>query len=231
MTNEASKTNLIRGPQFIEKYFSGRVIDIGCGVDRVTDLAEPFDLEHGDAGNILEYRTVDSYDAVHSSHCLEHMTNVPEALKQWWALVKPGGYLILVVPDEDLYEQGRFPSVFNTDHKATFRIDKRDSWSSASYDLRSLLEALENIEIISIERQDTGYDYKIQSKRVSGFGEALLKLNAARRRISRSLHLNNQLIDKFWNRLFFTLGAPIDQTLGQAVAQIQAIARKRPESV
>lgn len=228
MTNEASKTNLIRGPEFIETYLSGKVIDIGCGVDRVTDTAEPFDLEHGDAQNILQYREAESYDTAHSSHCLEHMTNVPHALKQWWALVKPGGYLVLVVPDEDLYEQGRFPSVFNPDHKATFRIDKRKSWSPVSCDLRTLLESLAHAEIISIGRQDTGYNYRMQRKHVSGFGRFLFGLNAARRRIFRSLHLDSPRIDKFWDRLFFALGAPIDQTLGEAVAQIQAVVRKKP---
>ena len=63
-----------------------------------------------------------AYDAVCSSHCLEHMRDVPAALTQWWALVRKGGYLVLVVPDEDLYEQGGWPSLFNSDHKATFRI-------------------------------------------------------------------------------------------------------------
>lgn len=229
MTNEASKTNLLRGPEFIEKYLSGKVIDIGCGVDRVTKTAEPFDLEHGDAGHILEYRQAESYDVAHSSHCLEHMANVPGALRQWWALIKPGGYLILVVPDEDLYEQGRFPSVFNTDHKATFRINKSDSWSPVSYDLRTLVEGLENAEIVSIDRQDSGYDYTMQRTRVSGFGHVVFKLNAVRRRISRSLHLDGTRINKLWDRLFFTIGAPIDQTLGGAVAQIQVVARKRSE--
>jgi hypothetical protein len=42
----------------------------------------------------------------------------PEAaLRQWWALVRPGGYLVVVVPHEDLYEQGMWPSAFNSDHK------------------------------------------------------------------------------------------------------------------
>ena len=64
------------------------------------------DLIHGDAQHILDYKKKESYDCVNSSHCLEHMKDVPSALSQWWGLVKPGGYLVTVVPHEDLYEQG-----------------------------------------------------------------------------------------------------------------------------
>src|ERR1700730_16888727 len=106
MTNEASKTRAVRGPQFAELYLAGAVIDIGCGLDPIVAHAEPFDLQHGDAQEIAALRPNAAYDAVCSSHCLEHMRDVPKALEQWWALVRDGGYLVLVVPDEDLYEQG-----------------------------------------------------------------------------------------------------------------------------
>ena len=51
------------------------------------------------------------------------MRDVPQALEQWWQLVKPGGAMVIVVPDEDLYEQGAWPSLFNRDHSATFRLN------------------------------------------------------------------------------------------------------------
>jgi hypothetical protein len=66
----------------------------------------------------------------------------------WWALVKPGGYLVIVVPDEDLYEQGMWPSRFNTDHKATFNLGESKSWSPVSYDIEALVQALPRAEII-----------------------------------------------------------------------------------
>ncbi|MBV5346213.1 MAG: methyltransferase domain-containing protein, partial [Rhodoferax sp.] len=71
-------------------------------------------------------------DFVHSSHCLEHMRDVREALKNWIRIVKPGGFLILTVPDEDLYEQGQWPSRFNTDHKWSFTIHKERSTMPSS---------------------------------------------------------------------------------------------------
>src|SRR5262245_895099 len=114
--NESAKTNQIRGKEFMDRYFQGRVIDIGCGTDLAVTHAEPFDSEHGDANRVLDYLQPEQYDCVHSSHCLEHMAHPEQALRDWWALVKPGGYLVLVVPHEDLYEQGVWPSRFNPDH-------------------------------------------------------------------------------------------------------------------
>ncbi len=40
-----------------------------------------------------------SYDFVLSSHCLEHVANPLAALHEWRRIVRPGGFLILVLPD------------------------------------------------------------------------------------------------------------------------------------
>ena len=127
--DEASKTRRVRGPDFERQYLSGKVIDIGAGTDPVCPWAEIFDVAEGDANFITRYRAPETYDTVHSSHCLEHLHDPKQALRQWWQLVRPGGYLVLVVPHEDLYEQGFWPSIFNPDHKATFRLDGTASWS------------------------------------------------------------------------------------------------------
>jgi len=106
---ESSKTNQVRSEEFFNTYLKGKVIDIGGGSDTVTENAEVFDLEHGDAQHILRYKDKESYDCVYSSHCLEHMKDVPLALSKWWELLKPEGYMIIVVPHEDLYEQKIWP--------------------------------------------------------------------------------------------------------------------------
>jgi hypothetical protein len=46
------------------------------------------------------------------------------------------------VPDEDLYEQGIWPSEFNVDHKHTFTICKARSWSPVSINLTDLLASV-----------------------------------------------------------------------------------------
>lgn len=166
--NEATKTRKVRGVEFEKLYFAGKVVDIGSGKDLVIHHAEPFDKKHGDANNILQYLPIDAYDCVHSAHCLEHMHQPEATLKQWWQIVRVGGHLIVVVPHEDLYEQGFWPSLFNLDHKATFRLDKTNTFSPVSYDLLELARQLPGAEIISAIVHDLNYDHSL---RVQGFSK------------------------------------------------------------
>jgi SAM-dependent methyltransferase len=227
MTDEASKTRAARGPQFESTYMRGAVIDIGCGPDPVVAHAEPFDLQHGDAQEIAALRPSGAYDTVHSSHCLEHMRDVPKALAQWWTLVRNGGYLVLVVPDEDLYEQGGWPSSFNYDHKATFRIGKEHSWSPVSYDILTLVSSLDGAVVISCGRQDLGYDYALMRTSLSTADRLLFRLFRMTRGVIRRLGDRGRPLAGIANRLFRMLNAPVDQTEGAALAQIQIIAQKR----
>ena len=70
------------------------------------------------------------------------MRDPVEALRHWFRVLKPGGHLVCVVPDEDLYEQGVFPSTFNSDHKWTFSLWKAASWSAKSVNVVDLIKAL-----------------------------------------------------------------------------------------
>ncbi|WP_338635662.1 methyltransferase domain-containing protein [Spirobacillus cienkowskii] len=223
---ETSKTNQIRGEDFLKKYLSGKVIDIGSGDDLVCLTAERFDKYEGDANHITKYREPNTYDAVHSSHCLEHMLNPKNALEEWWKLIKPGGFLVLVVPDEDLYEQGFWPSRFNRDHKVTFTIRKEKSWSPVSYNIFDLVESLPSSEVISIELQDKNYNYQLQTKYPP---PPIAKINIVRRAVRRIIRLlicNQSWWEKMENRRFYTHNVPVDQTMREAVAQIQVIVRK-----
>ena len=53
MVDETSKTRLVRGKDFSEKYLLGKVLDIGAGEDRVCAHAEGFDTKEGDAASHL----------------------------------------------------------------------------------------------------------------------------------------------------------------------------------
>jgi SAM-dependent methyltransferase len=228
---EATKTRAVRGEAFAETYFSGSVLDIGCGPDLVVPHAQPFDVEHGDANEILNYLPAESFDCVHSSHCLEHMMDPPRALGQWWALVRPGGFLIIVVPDEDLYEQGVWPSAFNPDHKATFRIDRPISWSPVSYDIRALAAALPNGAVIDCTVQDHSYDRRMMRDGPVRLKKLLLQVGGLRADLFRKM-MRHELpvyrISQLLARLEHALGKPVDQTQDDALAQIQVIVRKLP---
>ena len=157
-------------PNFARRYFVGDGIDIGGAPDPLALYAELFplirtvrtwDVADGDAQNMASVAD-GTYDFVHSSHCLEHLADPAAALRHWLRIVRPGGYLIVIVPDEDLYEQGVFPSTFNTGHAWTFSIWKAGSWSARSLNVMDLLAALgsearpERIELL-----DATYRYNL----------------------------------------------------------------------
>lgn len=229
--DEALKTRIKRGSDFYSNYLTGKVIDIGAGEDLVTSGAERFDVEDGDANFITKYRLSETYDTVHSSHCLEHMYNPSNALNEWWSLIKPGGHLVLVVPDEDLYEQGIWPSIFNLDHKSTFRLDNKKSCSPVSFNIKDLVSALPNSKIISADLHDDYYDYTLQSKGYTKshpiqhpIANNLILLS--KKCIRKIPFFGKTLVVKIENLLFRFFGVPLDQTMRDALAQIQIVAVK-----
>jgi len=169
---ETTKANKRRQKiELFHRIFKGKGIDIGAGQDNVNkdnifkdvEYCESFDVGHGDAQYINSYKPENFYDFVHSSHCLEHMVDPFEAIKNWFSLVKPGGYLVVTVPDEDLYEQGYWPSKFSTCHNWTMTINKEKSWSPKSVNVLGLIQSLEKYEIIKIELVDVNYNYSLKN--------------------------------------------------------------------
>jgi SAM-dependent methyltransferase len=141
-------------------------VDIGAGNDSLgmfhqmlpmMTALRPWDLPDGDA-MLMEGIADNSLDFVHSSHCLEHLQDPYVALQNWIRICKPGGHLVIMVPDEDLYEQGVFPSTFNDDHKWTFTVAKSQSWSPKSVNLTDLLARFaDQVSVQKIEVLDAGY--------------------------------------------------------------------------
>ncbi|WP_269713426.1 methyltransferase domain-containing protein [Caulobacter sp. NIBR2454] len=146
---ETSKSIMRRSgdARFATRWLIGAGIDIGAGQDTIGNYGQLFplmtslrswDLPDGDA-MLMEGVADDSFDFVHSSHCLEHLVDPQVALAHWIRICKPGGHLVIMIPDEDMYEQGIFPSTFNDDHKWTFTTGKRESWSPRSINVMDLL--------------------------------------------------------------------------------------------
>lgn len=170
--NESSKSifGRLRDSRYATRYLVGDGIDIGAGNDPLGVYGEFFplmkscrgwDWPDGDAQEMATIADA-SFDFAHSSHCLEHMQDPRVALNNWLRIVKPGGHLVCLVPDEDLYEQGRFPSTFNSDHKHTFTIYKKSSWSSTSINLLTLLSSVaHDVEILKIELLNATFRYHI----------------------------------------------------------------------
>ena len=219
--NEASKTmHYFSG--LLNPIFEGRtILDIGAGLDPIKPWAYVFDMEQGNAQDISKYG-LNKFGCVFSSHCLEHMLDPLTALQTWWELVESQGYLIFIVPEEDLYEQGNFPSIFNGDHKATFTLGKESSWSNKSYGIYDLIGNLTGGLIKYCKIQDNGYERDKQNFR--------FKL----KELYHFLRSNSMKIFRVLNPIMVGLRLwPIDQTsLGDLrLAQIMVILQKVDKSI
>jgi SAM-dependent methyltransferase len=177
----------MREPAFLQAYFRGCGLDIGGALDPLLLYREFFplmqdvstwDWDQGDA-QYLHGVDDESYDFVHSSHCLEHMRDPAEALANWFRVVKPGGHLVALVPDEDLYEQGGWPSTFNGDHKVTFTVRKARSWSPASYNLLELIRDLPDAaELKALNVLDASFRFSLPrlDQTMTPVGECAIEL-------------------------------------------------------
>lgn len=117
---------------YFDKYCQGSGIDIGYGgdllrlPDHVRAHVRPWDIGNGDA-TLMNGIPAATFDFVYSSHCLEHVYFPVTALRNWWRILKPGGFLLLNIPHRDLYEKRlRLPSAWNSDHKTFWLVSRNE---------------------------------------------------------------------------------------------------------
>lgn len=153
---------------FNEKYLSGSaILDIGYK----GYLPDVVPIVPGAIGVELDYPGYDgvtlpfpdqSQDAVFASHCLEHIADFQNAVRDWFRVLKVGGYLIIMVPHKYLYEkQADLPSRYNNDHKRFYTpsslvAEIEMSLRPNTYRLRHLAD------------NDEGFDYELPPDRHSG---------------------------------------------------------------
>jgi len=122
---------------FYKKYIVGNGLDIGCSSHErsISTDVKLWDKTLG-SGDATHMKGVpdNKYSYVMASHILEHIHDRETALKNWIRIVKPGGYLIVCVPDRDLYENKKtLPSKYNRDHKCFFLLDKAEKPDTHSF--------------------------------------------------------------------------------------------------
>jgi SAM-dependent methyltransferase len=160
----------LRDVRYATRYLVGDGVDIGGKPDPLALYRELFpriaslrtwDIEDGDA-QLMQGAADESFDFVFSSHCLEHLRDPEEGLGNWFRVLKPGGHLVVTVPDEDLYEQGVWPSTHNREHKASFTIAKARSWCPASRNVLDMVRGLgPAADVRKIEVIDEAYRYDL----------------------------------------------------------------------
>ncbi len=113
---------------FLDRYCGGDlVLDVGFSgydnPDRKAALpgAIGIDLDYpGYDGLHLPFAD-NSVDTILSSHCLEHILYDHAAIRDWFRVLKVGGFIVCFVPHQGLYEKKRFlPSRWNEDHKRMY---------------------------------------------------------------------------------------------------------------
>ena len=132
---------------FYSKFILGTGLDIGCNSHErsISPSVQLWDktLGSGDATHMSGVPD-DEFSYVMASHILEHIEDRETALKNWIRIVKPGGHLIVCVPDRDLYEGKKtLPSIHNRDHKCFFLLDKSEE--PDTYSFKQTLKVLEPV--------------------------------------------------------------------------------------
>jgi SAM-dependent methyltransferase len=160
----------IRDTRYVTRFLVGDGVDIGGKPDPLTlhrhllplmEEVRVWDLEDGDA-QFMSGVDDCSYDFIYSSHTLEHMNDPIVAFENWFRILRPGGHMVISVPDEDLYEQGDFEKSFNRHHKHSFTILKSESWSEKSINVTELVASLgSSAQLILVNLEDTHYRYDI----------------------------------------------------------------------
>ncbi|MBI4091586.1 MAG: class I SAM-dependent methyltransferase [Candidatus Levybacteria bacterium] len=161
---ETSKARSRRDREgFFAKYCRGQGLDVGYGGDVIVPGCRGWDIEHGDA-HLLAGVPDAEFDFVYSSHLLEHLADPTLALRNWWRVVKPGGYLLLYVPERNLAERKKtLPSDLSLDHKHYFLVDRDDPPDTIG--LVPLIERLfADAKIVYAKICKEGYDPNVPAK-------------------------------------------------------------------
>lgn len=142
----------------------GLGLDVGCGpmklwpqcigVDNRKDTGmfgiqmNP-DITIPDACDIAIFQS-GTFDYVFSSHTIEHIPDFKKALKEWWRLVKDGGYLLLYYPHKNFY-----PNIgqdgANPDHKHDFLPE----------DIISAMKDIGGWDLVANEERDQDNEYSV----------------------------------------------------------------------
>lgn len=126
--SEAAK---VRDMPHVMKYITGKVLDMGCGPDKILMDAWGLDGRDLPGVNFMQSDPVTcvsndvgaDYDTVFSSHFLEHLPNQFEALCEWRICLKDGGHLVLYLPDGRHYDNKE-----NPEHMIDMRYDDFIFW-------------------------------------------------------------------------------------------------------
>ena len=141
------------GRERLLQYCQGDGIDIGYGGDPIRPEAIAMDLlkpyrsagdrpQHlsGDCKNLHWFRD-GVLDYVYSSHLLEDFAETKDILVEWLRVIKPGGNLVLFLPDQPSYK--RFCEVTGQ------RGNQHHVYANFGFEfVKDIVDTIPNVEII-----------------------------------------------------------------------------------
>ncbi|UCF50235.1 MAG: hypothetical protein JSU91_01785 [Thermoplasmatales archaeon] len=150
----------------IAKYLSGKILDIGCGDKKITDMAIGIDgrdlpsvdivlKDKFDIYNLHMKEELQNVNVIFSSHVLEHLYEPYTFIWSTNAMLSVGGYLILYLPDGRKYDD-----FSNPEHLHTFRYEIFLRWFKASFD-----DQFEIVESDLDIEEDDHYSFYIVAKK------------------------------------------------------------------
>ena len=106
-------------------------IDIGCGMHKICDTAigVDFTTAHGRTPDVMSMADDlpmfkdNELDYVVNCHLLEHLADTKKALKEWYRVLKSGGYLGISIPHGEL------------DHSAIYTIEHLSGFTPKTLEL------------------------------------------------------------------------------------------------
>jgi len=157
-----------------------KAIDIGCGQDKKVIGGYQFDYLdlHKDVNPtiIADARKIpkddESYDLVYSSNLLEHFNKneIIPVLKEWIRILKPGGKLVLMLPDLDYamseLKKGNLDIALRFIYGGQGYENNQHGWGFNKQIIEKYLEGFPELEINSIETEKEGRDIIIEATKI-----------------------------------------------------------------
>ena len=164
MSNHQSKAKARRqlDPRFTNRWFVGSGMDIGSGKDplliedwpKIAEL-KLYDTIHGDSdAQFLADVKDEAFDFAHSSFLLSYLQNPKGAITNWLRVLRTGGFLVCLVAEELLYEQGKSPSQFDPGHKSSYTLRSTQLLEGSKNLLHLLWQLRADVELISLLTSD-----------------------------------------------------------------------------
>jgi len=121
---------------------------IGIGLEKSSHIDIQLDLSANDSLRIFSN---DYFDYIFAARQLGRFTATEAALKEWWRIVKYGGYLILYEPDADYYPRFGTPGCDDSHKKDLYW---QDAWK--------ILRGFGNAKLVSASRHNDSNEYSWQ---------------------------------------------------------------------